>query len=85
MLGYFSMFDLEVEERNRKGVVLLSKFLYPGVWRLHGCAYVYIYKGGVRVKERGKEKKVLHSKQSFCPLIMLLIISLKIFELSAIY
>lgn len=67
MLGYFSMFDLEVEERNRKGVVLLSKFLYPGVWRLHGCAYVYIYKGGVRVKERGKEKKYCTANKAFAP------------------
>ena len=39
----------------------------------------------VSVREREKRKKVLHSKQSFCPLTMLLNFSVRIFELSTVY
>lgn len=81
------MDNVEIEERNRKGVVSPRKLsLYWGVrvaWIcvcLHVCVDVCMC-----VREREKGKEVLHSKQSFCSLMLCLNFSIRIFELPTIY
>ena len=82
MLGYFSLYSLEIEERNRKrrGVSSQSSFIVGS----GGCMDVC-----VRETEKGREgeegkREYYTAKQNFCSLIMLLIFSMTIFELPAV-